>query len=335
MVDPAVQTVWLIKLIPCEKQHWLSLSNCKSFSIFWGRASRVLLIALEVMNQGCLERPTQAHIPENIRDDGLVSRLLGSARVAFLELLPFAHKAEMKPQRIHVPTSALLPALSWDACKIATRADGAGTCVSTSTNNKTSSPHICMQLIHPPNHGSLKISANWERALQCMICPRPHRKPVAKLETEPKAPGSRIGFWPWAWGHPGTLPLAVPGRSRQGDTGLTKAPCLHVFKPRWVVGCPCSRCSVNLEHHQESVLETRPHESQAKSCPSVEAFDLYFLHQLACVTHAADKERDIWYVLRGRCWAQQSSSCRRQGCFPGVNCPMVIKWLTRGWEGKK
>lgn len=223
MVDPAVQTVWLIKLIPCEKQHWLSLSNCKSFSIDWGRASWVLLIALEVMNQGCLQRPTQAHIPENIRDDGLVSRLLGSVRVAFPEMLPFAHKAVMKPLCTHPPKSALLPTLRWDVCKIATRAAAAGACVSTGANNKTSSPHIRMQLVHLPNHGSLKISANGERASQCMICPRPHRKPVAKMEIEPKASSFRIEAWPWAWGHPGTLPHSVPSWRRQGGMSLTKA----------------------------------------------------------------------------------------------------------------
>lgn len=248
MADPAVQTVWLIKLIPCEKQHWLSLSNCKSFSIYWGRASWVLLIALEVMNQGCLQRPTQVHIPENIRDDGLVSRPLGSARVAFPEMLPFTHKAGMKPWRTHALMSALPPALRWDARKIAMCADGAGACVSTGANNKTFSPHICMQFVHLPNHGSLKISANWEWALQCMICPRPHRKPVAKLEIEPKAPGSRVRPWMWAWGRPGTLPRAVLGQRRQGDVGLTKAPCLHVFKPIPAVGYPCRRCSVGLVH---------------------------------------------------------------------------------------
>lgn len=136
----------------------------------------------------------------------------------------------------------------WDAGKIATCADAAGARVSTGANNKTSSPHIRVQLIHLPNHSSLKISANWERALQCMICPRPHRKPVVKLEIEPKAPGSRIWAWLWAWGHPGTLPREVLGQHRQQDIGLTKTSCLHLFKPSLVVGCACSRCSAGLMH---------------------------------------------------------------------------------------
>lgn len=74
----------------------------------------------------------------------------------------------------------------------------AGACALTSANNKPSSP-----LVHLPNHGSLKISARWERALHSMICPRPHRKPVAKLEIEPK--GSQLQDWGLAW-----LPILRP-----------------------------------------------------------------------------------------------------------------------------
>lgn len=86
------------------------------------------------------------------------------------------------------------------------RTHGAGACVSTGANNKTSSPHRYMQLVHLPNHGSLKISAEWERALQRMICPRPHRKSVAKMEIEPIAPGSGAVALLRAQGHPGTCP---------------------------------------------------------------------------------------------------------------------------------
>lgn len=83
---------------------------------------------------------------------------------------------------------------------------------------------------------------------------------MAKLEIEPKAPGSRIGSWPRAWGRPGTLPQAVLGQRRQGDVGLTKAPCWHLFKPMPVLGYPSSRCSVGLVHPQASLPGTRPHE---------------------------------------------------------------------------
>lgn len=65
-----------------------------------------------------------------------------------------------------------------------------------------------------------------------------------------------------------------------------------------------------------------------KSCPAAEVFDLYFLCELVCFPHAADMERDIWYVLRGRCWAVRSGACRRHGCSSGVNRLMVVKWLT-------
>lgn len=85
-------------------------------------ASRVLLIALEVMNQGCLQRPTQVRIPEDVRDDGLVSQPLASTRVAFPEMLPFIHKGGMKPRHTCAPTSTLLPTLHRDTCKIAARA---------------------------------------------------------------------------------------------------------------------------------------------------------------------------------------------------------------------
>lgn len=47
-------------------------------------------------------------------------------------------------------------------------------------------------------------------------------------------------------------------------------------------------------HPQVSAPRTWPPEKgPEKSYPAVEAFDLYFLRQLVCFTHAADKERDI------------------------------------------
>lgn len=72
------------------------------------------------MNQDCLQRPTQAHIPEDVRDGGLVSRLLGAARVAFPETLPLAHKAGMNPWGAQVCMSLPLPTLFRESCKTAT-----------------------------------------------------------------------------------------------------------------------------------------------------------------------------------------------------------------------
>lgn len=144
------------------------------------------------------------------------------------------------------------------SARVRLRAHGAGACVLTSANNKTSSPRRRMQLVHLPNHGSLKISAERERALQRMICPRPHRKSVAKLEIEPTAPGSGATAPPRAQGHPGTCPHAALGQRGRGDVGLMRSPCSHVFEPSGVAGCPCSRCSAGLAHLQESMPGTQP-----------------------------------------------------------------------------
>lgn len=89
------------------------------FNILGKGQPEFLLIALEVMNQGCLQRPTQAHIPEDLRDGGLVSRLLGAARVAFPEMLPLAHEAGMNPWGAQSWMSLPLPTPLRESCKTA------------------------------------------------------------------------------------------------------------------------------------------------------------------------------------------------------------------------